>query len=398
MSSAPLNMVKRARANKQMGPIATPRGGASNPQKDLKPQRAPDKVPPVPRQIVIADPPKGLLEQHDKFGLRKVDSADLRTLEVKIIVLRVLPGRNLESVIKALQKSFPGIIVDKHAVYDLSSGTRTQGSSFPIKLIGWGKVPENCGQGVKIGMIDTAVNPNHPALQGRIIIQRHFLSKNKQPSETKHGTAVAAILVGRSMPDGTTGLLPAATLYAANIFERVGKKRKRGTMYGILKGLDWLSTVRVHVVNMSIAGPGNSVFNYVLKKSIKRNMVLVAAAGNGGPRAKPAWPAAHPQVASVTAIDQRMSIYKYVNRGAYIDFAAPGVRVPTTARSGRTFSTGTSFAAPYVAAITALIVSQGRQRNMDTIRKMLKSYAIDLGQPGRDKIFGWGLIRAKPPC
>jgi subtilisin family serine protease len=247
-------------------------------------------------------------------------------------------------------------------------------------------------------MIDTVIDKNHPALQGRIIIQRHFLGKNKQSAQSDHGTAVAAILVGRSLGDGMAGLLPSATLYAADIFEKVGKNRKRGTMYGILKGLDWLATVRVHVINMSIAGPANVVFNYVIKKGMKKGLVLVAAAGNGGPRAKPAWPAAHPDVASVTAIDRRMSVYRYANRGAYIDFAAPGVNVPTASHNGKTYKTGTSFAAPYISAMTALMVAQGRQRDIGVLRRKLQRYAVDLGQPGRDPIFGWGLVRAKPPC
>ena len=247
-------------------------------------------------------------------------------------------------------------------------------------------------------MIDTGVDKSHPALIGRVIIQRHFLGKKKKPSDTEHGTAVAAILVGKPLPDGTSGLLPGATLYAANIFERAGKKGKRGTMYGILKGIDWLATVRVHVVNMSIAGPPNSIFSYVLKKGIKKGLVMVAAAGNGGPRAKPAWPAAHPLVASITAIDQRMSVYRFANRGSYIDFAAPGVNVPTPSRRGRAFKTGTSFASPYVAAMTALLVAQGRQRDMGVLRRRLKQYVVDLGKPGRDPIFGWGMVRARPPC
>jgi subtilisin family serine protease len=355
-------------------------------------------VAPISGQIVIADPPKGLTKQLHKFGLRKIAGTHLRTLDVNILVLRIIPGRTVNSVLKALREAYPGIIVDKHHAYDSSSAGSAKGLGFPIKMIGWGRVPQTCGQGVKVGMIDTAVDASHPSLCGRIIIQRHFLTKNKQPSDPTHGTAVAAILVGRSMPDGTTGLLPSATLYAANIFERVGKKGKRGTMFGILKGLDWLATTRVHVVNMSIAGPANGVFRYVIQKGIKKGMVLVAAAGNVGPRAKPAWPAAHPLVASITAIDRRMSIYRYANRGAYIDFAAPGVNVPSSTRHGRTYKTGTSFAAPYIAAMTALMVSQGRQRDMNVLRKKLKRYVIDLGKPGRDSIFGWGMVRAKPPC
>lgn len=333
-----------------------------------------------------------------EYGLRKVDGAHLSTIDVNIMVLTILPGRTVEKVIRDLRKTFPGIVVDLNHTYDLSQGGDGKALPFPNKMIGWGRTPKNCGQGFRIGMIDTAVDKSHPVLKGRVIIQRHFLSKNKKPSGTEHGTAVAAILVGNPLPDGSSGLLPAATLYVANIFERAGKKGKRGTIYGILRAIDWLVSARVHAVNLSIAGLRNSIFGYVIGKGVKKGLVMVTAAGNGGPRAKPAWPAAHSQVTSVTAIDKRLTIYRHANRGTYIDFAAPGVNVPTPSSRGPAYKIGTSFAAPYITALTAMLVAHSRERDIDVLRKKLKRYVIDHGNPGRDPVFGWGMVRARPHC
>jgi hypothetical protein len=118
------------------------RGG--DPQKGLKPRPDPGKAPPVPRQLVIADPPKKLLEQLNTYGVQKVDGTELRTLDVDILVVRVVPGRTVESVIKRLRNAFPGIQIDKHHTFDLSAGQPSHKTGYPIRMIGWGTVPQSC--------------------------------------------------------------------------------------------------------------------------------------------------------------------------------------------------------------------------------------------------------------
>ena len=96
-----------------------------------------------------------------------------------------------------------------------------------------------------------------------------------------YGTAINTILVGRCMPDGSTGLLTSATLYAAHNFERLDKKCNRETRFRILYDSDWLATIRVHVINVNIAGPAYGVFRYFIQKGIKKGMGLVADPGHG---------------------------------------------------------------------------------------------------------------------
>jgi subtilisin family serine protease len=129
-----------------------------------------------------------------------------------------------------------------------------------------------------------------------------------------------------------------------------------------------------------------------------RNLPVVAAAGNGGPGAAPAYPAAYPSVLAVTAVDQRLRLYRYANRGDYLQLAAPGVDIwtPTAGGSGD-YRQGTSFATPYVTAVVVGLLSRERLP-LATLTQRLANNARDLGAPGRDPLYGWGLVQGGGGC
>jgi subtilisin family serine protease len=135
-----------------------------------------------------------------------------------------------------------------------------------------------------------------------------------------------------------------------------------------------------------------------MERASERGLALVAAAGNGGAEARPAYPAAHPVVLAVTAVDESLEPYDFANRGDYIDFAAPGVRLWTAREKGGGLQSGTSFAAPFITAAVALHLASGVEPDSRALRKILRRYTKDLGAPGRDAIFGWGLVRIRPNC
>ena len=118
----------------------------------------------------------------------------------------------------------------------------------------------------------------------------------------------------------------------------------------------------VPVVNVSLSGPPNAILTAAVNAFVKRGHALIAAVGNDGPAAGIEYPAGYPGVVGVTSVDANHVIQLEANRGADVAFAATGVDVPAATLNGRhSTMTGTSFAAPIVAARFALLMSRAAQ-------------------------------------
>ncbi len=253
-------------------------------------------------------------------------------------------------------------------------------------------LPEQQGAKPSIGLIDTAVVRQSKVFDSANIVARDFVdSTNKRPSQ--HGTAIASILVGKS--EGFRGLLPDAQLYAASVFEILPGRGSTATTASLVRALQWMVENKVPVVNMSLTGPRNAILQRAITAARAKNVLVVAAIGNDGPAAKPLFPAAYEGVVSVTAIDAQRRVFRNANRGAYLDFSAPGVGIlHATADGSLGKSTGTSIAAPFAAVAISLSDRQTGFVRQETLQTLADG-ALDLGAPGFDPIYGHGLIR--PP-
>jgi subtilisin family serine protease len=150
---------------------------------------------------------------------------------------------------------------------------------------------------------------------------------------------------------------------------------------------------------MSLMGADNALLARATAAAVDRGVVVVAAAGNDGPSGPPSFPAAYAGVIGVGAVDRRGRAYGGGNRGAHVDFAAPGVEVWAAGPDrGGAYWTGTSFAAPFVAAAAAWAIHDGAARDAAGVERALRAGAVDLGAPGRDPVFGWGLATVTPAC
>ena len=240
---------------------------------------------------------------------------------------------------------------------------------------------------LRIGMIDSSVDTSHPSLRTASIHARSF-TREDASTPNFHGTAIASIIAANT--SDYLGLAPKAQVYAASVFERDAQRGEIASTVSLVRALDWLLSCGVDVVNISLAGPPNRLLEAALARAQKQGVMILAAAGNGGPMATPMYPAAYESVVAVTAVDALGKVFRLANRGKYLDLAAPGVSL-LHARAGGGFaaSSGTSFAVPFAAAAAARLRQLQPGGNALQIRY---ESARDLGPPGRDEIYGYGLL------
>ncbi|MEE4317781.1 MAG: S8 family serine peptidase [Erythrobacter sp.] len=245
-------------------------------------------------------------------------------------------------------------------------------------------VPERIACGCDIGLIDTGVATNLDLFRHVTLTQRAFNGKTPQPR--LHGTAVAHLMAGTKRNPGQQ-----TRIFVADIFS--GPRQTSGSSYALIKALDWLAAQGTPVINISLSGPRNAAVAGAIARITKRGHIVVAAAGNDGPAAPPVFPGAYEGVIGVTAVDAKDRVYRYANRGTYVDFAARGVAVTAIDAKGAVRdATGTSFAAPVVAArLAGQLRKPDAAASRQVVRK-LEAEARDLGPRGRDPIFGAGLI------
>ncbi len=337
------------------------------------------------------------LNRADLSGLAAAGFAVLSTdalgsLGATLHRFRTPEGLDLPTALTTAGRVAPGATFDFNHLYSESAGSCAAGGCWGASLVRLAAPPTNgCARGAPIAMIDTPVDVRHPTLRGAAVTRRPFLSEGLVPAPADHGTAVAALLVGRIASDATP-LAPGARLLAAETFAmREGKVRADAA--AVLRGLDWSVGGGARVVGLSLTGADNVLLGWAVGRAARRTN-LIAAAGNDGPRADPAFPAAYPQVVAVAAVDARIRVWRRGNRGGYVELAAPGVDVISAAPGGGVSRwTGTSFAVPY--AIAAMLRARAETRGDPlAARRLLASVAQDIGPPGRDEASGYGLVRA----
>ncbi len=345
-----------------------------------------------PNEVVVANAPEGF----EAAGFRTLEKLHFAALSLDVLRLATPAGMPVPAAVAALRRQFPGVIIDANHQFQTARGESDQ--SLARTAIGWSGIDAACGEGLRIGMVDTPVDVTHPALAGQKIMYRSFILPTRTPAPADHGTAIAAMLVGKPDPQGFGGLLPGAELLAGNIFTFNDQGAEVADVIAMVKAIDWLSSAHVQAVNLSMAGADNRILHEAVNQASSRGMVLAAAVGNWGTYDRPAFPAAYEQVIGVTAIDSTDAIYSFANRGSYVAFAAPGVQMWTAVPGGGKFQSGTSFAVPYLTSRIAADIAAGGATSADNFRHSLSREAVDLGPPGRDDTFGWGLINKPPRC
>lgn len=253
------------------------------------------------------------------------------------------------------------------------------------------------GNNIRVAVIDSGIDGEHPDLVGAVVESFDAISPNKPGTDAppatphKHGTSIAGLIAARGK---FVGAAPGAQILAIRAFDPDGSGAN-ATTFAILKGLDWAASHDARIINMSFAGPNDPAIHRSLEAAHKKGIVLIAAAGNAGAKSPPLYPAADANVIAVTATDAGDKLFEASNRGKHIAVAAPGkdlfVAIP---EGGYEQSSGTSYSAAAVSGIVALMLESKSDLTPDQVRSVLMATARDLGPKGRDSLYGAGLADA----
>ncbi|MFH1723626.1 MAG: S8 family peptidase [Elusimicrobiota bacterium] len=249
--------------------------------------------------------------------------------------------------------------------------------------------PHTQGENVRVAVIDTGIDYNHPDLAANYAGGHNAIDSSKEPfDDHSHGTHVAGTIGAVADGKGVVGVAPKAKLYAVKVLDKNGS----GFLTSIIKGIVWCGRNEMQIANMSLGSPMGSIFmRMAVMYSKSKGVVMVAAAGNSGGRVS--YPGGYSETIAVSASDANDRIAEFSSRGEQVDFIAPGVDVKSTLPGGGYGRySGTSMASPHVAGLAALAVTQGAV-GFDAVKAALKSAAqpLDELKPTEQ---GQGLINA----
>ena len=335
------------------------------------------------------------------LGVSILASEDLSILGSTAVRLHIDDGRTPAEVIRALAAVQMVAVAQPQYVYNLDqasgapapSSSRSDGqpgdaAQYILQKLSLGDVHRMVrGTNVPIAVIDSEIDAAHPDLEGAVTQRYDAVGAPDKPHP--HGTGMAGAIGARQRLLGTA---PAARLLAVHAFS-TSVATPESTTFNILKSINWAVNQGVRVINMSFAGPKDPSLERALKIAYDRKVVLIAAAGNAGPKSPPLYPGADPNVIAVTATDVDDKLFAGANRGKYVSVSAPGVDILVPAPENTyQITTGTSVAAAEVSGIVALLLERNPKLTPADIRRILTSSAKRLGPGDRDENFGSGLV------
>jgi subtilisin family serine protease len=330
-------------------------------------------------------------EMARRHGLRRVQSQNFALIGSTIGLFRVTDRRSVDVVsrefateasVRSVQPNFRYLLQDQKPAA-LGEGDPLQYVLAKMRLPEAHKLAH--GSGIKVAVIDAAIDVRHPELAGSIVDSFDALGSTEGPHV--HGTGIAGAIVAHARLMGSA---PAAGIMAIRAFGTAANGTQSNS-YVILKALDYAVSHGAQVINMSFAGPKDGLIERGVDAVAKQGIVMVAAAGNAGAKSPPLYPAANANVIAVSATDAQDHLFTASNRGGYVAIAAPGVDVFLPAPDGKyQMTSGTSFSAAYVSGLAALMLERNPALKADELRVLLMKTARDLGSPGRDDLFGAG--------
>lgn len=300
-------------------------------------------------------------------GFRVIAREEIEGLGFAVVRLAVPQGMSLAEAQRRAAGLAPDAALEADSLHFAAGTAGASAAPAPLAVLGAAAAQARAA-GVEVGMIDGG--------SGRGVTagaQKGFATGAPHPSD--HGSAVASLLAAHG----------AARPFVADVY---GTDPAGGNALAIARALGWLAASGCRVVTISLVGPRNAVVERAVRAAQDKGVVVVAAVGNDGPAAPPAYPASYAGVLAITGVDRKGRALIEAGRALHLDYAAPGAEVHALDANGiGKAHRGTSFAAPLAAVRVAAALSGGGDW-----RGALDREARDLGKKGPDATYGRGVL------
>ena len=266
------------------------------------------------------------------------------------------------------------------------------------------KVHSLKGDGEVVALIDTGVDPNHEALQGKVIAFKDFVNNQTAPyDDNGHGTHCASLIAGSGeLP----GVAPGSKIVAVKVMDRDGACYLSDAIRALAWCLDNKDRYGIKIISFSVGGESPSesasLLDQACNRMVDQGMVMCVAAGNSGPASSSiVIPGDAENVITVGATDKMGLIFDRSSRGPVSngeikpDIVTDGVNIISAlagSKDGYSSMSGTSMAVPQVAGAAALVLQAQPDLQPSDIKRVLLKTADDLGQPEPDYVYGYGAL------
>lgn len=230
------------------------------------------------------------------------------------------------------------------------------------------------GKGVRIAVVDTGIDVSHPDLQGQISSVQSFVKGDRERFTSDiHGTAVAGVISAAGHNgQGILGVAPEATLMALKACWPREPEAAPAICdsYTIAQALDFAIVNQAQILNMSLAGPSDSILSALIQRALERGILVVAAISD---HSAASFPASLEGVLGVRSVEEETE-----DIATDEDLSAPGKEILTTFPQGAyDFISGSSLAAAQVSGIAALLLEHQPDLAPRQIREVLRATAND---------------------
>ncbi len=310
--------------------------------------------------------------EHD-YNLHSIDEWPIKLLGLHCVVYEVPKDYSIDSVLKKMagdtriesaqrMQKFGSLAQKYNDPY-----LKLQHAAQSMEIVAAHRLAR--GRGIKVAIIDTGIDVNHPEIRGRITHKRNFVNHDSEAfSGDIHGTAIAGIIA--SMADnkvGIIGVAPEVEIYALKACwpKNPGDVSAICSSFTLALAITFAIEQGVDILNLSLNGPSDPLLARLINLSLKKGMVVVAATPDEGPTGFPA------SLDHVIAVDTNIE-HLYESNINLV--SAPGGGILTTIPYGSyDFLTGTSLAAAHVSGVVALLLERNPELSFEEILRLLRA-------------------------